>query len=206
MSNVSDVCELIVTIPRIGNRISWSDHPRTIALIVKAILGSSNETKFIKEVCAKTGVNWQALRKFCFGLGTSHKPWPDLRKILSDMGVVWNKTHEENKTLSESESKSEPVPVIRTTIEENIPHIPLAVVAGKVVSIKPDPPPSVIVAKPGNFAKSGSKTVRKIAPDENGNFVITTITTRTVYQGSGPEYTAILLKAFNKSPSSESAA
>lgn len=187
MSTVEHCCRLLLTIPRVtnANRISWSDSVKTVAEIVACILTSQNQVSFIKELCAKSKTNWQIWRKFCHGKNSADKDWYSLQELLTEMKISWNVVGVKNK-----EEKISP-----------IPHTPLVVVAGSVTPIKPIPPPTTVIAKSGEFAKSNVKTIRKTSTDQDGNFVITTISTRTVLMGTD-EYKALVIKAFNKTPDS----
>jgi hypothetical protein len=118
----------------------------------------------------------------------------ELRKILTEMNCGWN-------TLLTVHRSAKNVETTISSSSSEIPHTPLAVVSGAVIPINPIPPAPAIVAKSGEFARTNVKTIRKTSTDADGNFVITTISTRTVLMGTD-EYKALVIKAFAKTSDS----
>ncbi len=206
--------QLINSIPRLPkNRgISWASSPAIVAQIVQGILSApelprdtffgrnaSSANKRIKELSGLTGINDGTFRFFlngkrCGDIGE----WPELREELTKLGVSW---------LGKPEIKIETQvertePLIRRQ-GEIIPHVPVVMESsGNVISITPIPPPSAMVAIPGEFAKNTKHSVTQTDVDNDGNFVITTSTVRIVKVGT-PEYITMVKLAFQKKNKSE---
>ena len=66
----------------------------------------------------------------------------------------------------------------------------------------PIPPPTAMVAQPGEFAKNTKHSVTQTDVDNDGNFVITTSTVRIVKVGT-PEYISMVKLAFQKKNKAE---
>lgn len=206
--------QLINSIPRLPkNRgISWASSPAIVAQIVQDILNApelprntfigrsaSSLNKRIKELSGLTGINGGTFKFFLNGKRCGDMgEWSELREELTKLGVSWLGKPEIETKLEKTE------PIIRRQ-GEIITHTPVVMESnGNVIPITPIPPPTVMVAQPGDFAKNTKHSVTRTDVDDDGNFVIITSTTRIVKQGT-PEFNAILKLAFQKKNKTETA-
>lgn len=207
--------QLINSIPRLPkNRgISWASSPAIVAQIVQSILNApelprdnfigrsaSSVNKRIKELSGLTGINGGTFKFFLNGKRCGDMgEWSELREELTKLGVSWLGKPEIETKVEKTE------PLIRRQ-GEIIPHTPVVMESnGNVIPINPIPPPSVMVANPGDFAQKSKTVSSTTVIDDNGNIVITNTTTRIVPMGS-KEYITILQTAYNKKNAAEKSA
>ena len=124
--------------------------------------------------------------------------WSELREELTKLGVSWLGKPEIETKVEKTE------PIIRRQ-GEIIPHTPVVMESsGNVIPINPIPPPTTMVAQPGDFAKNTKHSVTQTDVDNDGNFVITTSIVRVVKVGT-PEYIVMVKLAFQKKNKTETA-
>lgn len=211
--SIDEIEKLFNSIPRLNKRsVSWASSPEIVARIVADILSTTElpprkvfcgsipfpRNVRMKEIAEKLKVYESTLRFFVSGFkaGGNKSPWIELRNELTKLGIDWLGKNEETKV--ETTEK----PIIRRQ-GEVIPHVPVVMESsGKVIPITPIPPPSAMIANPGEFAKNTKHSVTQTDVDNDGNFVITTSTVRIVKVGT-PEYISMVKLAFQKKNKAE---
>lgn len=201
--------QLINSIPRLPkNRgISWASSPAIVAQIVQGILSApelprdtfigrnaSSVNKRLKELSGLTGINYSTFKFFLNGKKCGDNgEWPELREELTKLGISWL-----GKPEIKLETQVEKTEYLIRRAGEIIPHIPLVMESsGNVVPITPIPPPSAMVANPGDFTQKNKTVSTTTVIDDKGNIVITSTTTRIVPMGT-QEYISILKISFEK--------